>query len=258
MNKYLSPAKTRKWLKPATGTSAAGTFIGTPWEVYRAHNVTKDGRLIEFYTKGGDLITYHSYIVLIPDYDLVITILSAGPESSGVPTIAWSALVPALLPGLERAGKDEAQPVYAGTYSDETTNSTIVLSLDDSPGFSIDNWIVRGVDVIATYLSINLPPVFPTPEGEVRFRLYPTGIKTDKQESWRAVPAVGTPEEIGALDDLLFWPDGSCLTWASMDRLVYELLSSDHFVFSVSGSGESKVATSLEAVGYRVVMKKDS
>ena len=256
-NNLLSPAKTRKWLKPATGTSSTGIFVGQPWEVFRTNNVTKDGRLIEFYTKGGDLITYHSIFVLIPDYDIVVTILGAGPEvNGGVIQLLFSNLVGILLPAIEEAGKEENKISYGGTYTDVETNSTLTLSLDDSPGFSITNWTVRGVDVISTYLSINLPPHFPTPPGLVRFRLYPTTISTDTQSSWRSLPAAGMAEDVAASDAQFRWPGATCNTWGALDRLVYQLLSQDHFVFTETKGDSGKTAVELELVGYRVTLKR--
>lgn len=257
LNKVLSPAKTRKWMKPVTGTSSPGIFVGQPWEIFRTSNVTKDGRIIEFYAKGGDLITYHSILVLIPDYDIVVAVLGAGPQvSGGVIQLLFSSVVEALLPAIEEAGKAESELSYAGTYADSETNSTLTLSLDDSPGFSVTNWTVRGVNIIDTFLSINLPPQFPTPPGLVRFRLYPTTISTGTQSSWRAVPAAGTAEDNEAAEAQFVWPGATCNTWASVDRLVYQLLSQDHFVFTETEGSGGKVATELELVGYGVTLKR--
>ncbi|KAH7127255.1 beta-lactamase/transpeptidase-like protein [Dactylonectria macrodidyma] len=221
-NELLSAAQTRKWLKPVSGTSSSGLLIGEPWEILRSNNVTKDGRLVEFYTKAGAMITYHSLMGLIPDYDLTITLLAAGPETSGgLLRIAFSEIVQELLPALEQAGKDESEKAYASTYSDEEINSTITFSIDDEPGLSVINWTVRGVDIIDTFLSIRLPPTFLTPPGLVRFRLYLTSLKTDTQSSWRSVPAVGTLEGYEDQASLFAWPDGNCNTWASLDRITY-------------------------------------
>ncbi|KAJ3549798.1 hypothetical protein NM208_g322 [Fusarium decemcellulare] len=254
----LSPAETRKWMKPTTGTSSRGMLLGEGWEIARSNNVTKDGRLVEFYTKAGDVITYHSLLVLIPDYDIVFTLLTAGPEvSGGLLQQIFSELATTLLPAFEEAGKEENEKTYAGTYSDEETNSTLTLSIDDEPGLSITNWTVRGVDVIGTLLGMNLPPIIPAPEGLVRIRLYPSTLKTDDQSAWRSVPAAGTPEEIEEANSMFAWPDGACNTWAQTDRIVYQLLAQDHFVFNETKGYDGKVATGLELVGYRVNLKKE-
>ncbi|KAF4962849.1 hypothetical protein FSARC_9092 [Fusarium sarcochroum] len=258
-NELLSPAKTRKWLKPATGTSSSGISIGEPWEIFRLNNVTKDGRIIDLYTKAGDITTYHSLLVLIPDYNLTVTLLDAGPiteVSGGTLQILLSEIVKELLPAVEEAGKDEAEKMYAGTYSDASSNSSLTLSMDDEPGFHITNWTVRGVDIASTYLSFGLPPVFPALPGQVRFRLYPTGLNSDAETSWRMMYLVGTEEENEKTNSLFAWPDATCNTWASLDRIVYQLLSHDHFVFTESGSGSKRTAEKLELVGYRVSLKR--
>lgn len=257
-NKLLSPVETMKWLKPATSTSSRGILLGHPWEIFRADNVTKDGRLIEFYTKAGDITTYHSLFVLIPDYNLTITLLNAGPEvSGGLLQTLFSEIIKELLPAVEEAGKDEAAKIYGGTYTDNKTNSTLTLSVDDEPGFSITNWTVRGIDIASTYLSIGLPPTFPTPPGEVRFRLYPTGLESNTESSWRMMATAGSAEDNDDANALFAWPDGNCNTWASLDRIVYQLLAHEHFVFTESGRGSDRTAEKLELVGYRVKLQKD-
>ncbi|KAF5617248.1 beta-lactamase 2 [Fusarium sp. NRRL 25303] len=257
-SKLLSPAETRKWLKPATSTSSRGILLGEPWEIFHADNVTKDGRLIEFYTKAGDITTYHSLMVLIPDYNLTITLFNAGPEvSGGLLQTLFTEIAKELLPAVEEAGKDEAAKIYGGTYSDDKTNSTLTLSVDDEPGFSITNWTVRGIDIAGTYLSIGLPPTFPTPPGQVRFRLYPTGLQSDTESSWRMMFTAGSEEDNEEANALLAWPDGNCNTWASLDRIVYQLLSHDHFVFTESRKGSDRTVEKLELVGYRVELRKD-
>ncbi|WJG34905.1 beta-lactamase/transpeptidase-like protein [Fusarium oxysporum Fo47] len=257
-SKLLSPAETRKWLKPATSTSSRGILLGEPWEIFRADNVTKDGRLIEFYTKAGDITTYHSLMVLIPDYNLTVTLLNAGPEvTGGLLQTLFSEIAKELLPAVEEAGKDEAAKIYGGTYIDDKTNSTLTLSVDDEPGFHITNWTVRGVDIAGTYLSIGLPPTFPTPPGQVRFRLYPTGLQSDTESSWRMMFTAGSEQDNEEANALLAWPDGNCNTWASLDRIVYQLLSHDHFVFTESGKGSDRTVEKLELVGYRVELQKD-
>lgn len=56
----LTPVKTRRWLKPVSPTSASNLLIGTPWEIYRFTNQTQDQRLIELYTKMGNIFDYNS------------------------------------------------------------------------------------------------------------------------------------------------------------------------------------------------------
>ncbi|KAM7197442.1 Beta-lactamase/transpeptidase-like protein [Naviculisporaceae sp. PSN 640] len=270
-NKYLTPPKTRKWFKPSgVATSSSGMVIGQPWEIFRVQNVTADGRLIELYTKGGDIRSYHSILGFIPDYDLVVAILLGGEGTGAFDVLRpFSQLVQTLLPAVEEAGKTQASSVYAGRYVDTTTNSSITLGLDDSSGLDITEWIVRGVDVRTTVQGLDLPPLPypppPLPEPS-RFRLYPTIVgngssdstEGEYQTAWRAVPAIGTAEEVAALEAGFIWDMAACVTWASLDRLTYMLQSWDHFVFTLGGEGEAERAKELELVGYDVRLVREN
>jgi hypothetical protein len=217
--------------------------------------------MIELYTKTGDLISYHSLLALIPDYGLVVTLLVAGPAgvqgevTGSTMTLMLSRLVQTLLPAVEQAGKAEAGRVYAGTYTDQATNSSVTISLDDDgPGFAITRFVMRGVDVPRTDPGGTLPPAMPPKlDPPMRYRLYPTTANSEAQTSWRAVGTRATVKEVEAMDAQFVWPMASCLTWAMMDRVTHNLGARDHFVFDVEGGK----ARSVEAVGYGVKMKRE-
>ncbi|KAK3292926.1 beta-lactamase/transpeptidase-like protein [Chaetomium fimeti] len=264
-HKLLSAVQTRKWMKPLTSTSSSGLLMGAPWEIFRAENITSDGRMIELYTKTGDLINYHSQLVLIPDYDIVVTLLVAGPSGPGEGsqtsmTLMMSRIVQSLLPAIEAAGKAETAAAYAGTYTDKRTNSTLTLSLDaaaaadDGPGVAITQYIIRGVDVPRTDPGSTLPPATPpTLDPPMRYRLYPASTGAEGKTSWRAVGTMNTAEQVAQQDALFAWPMNSCITWAMMDRSTFEFGARDHFVFDVV---EGKVK-GVEAVGYQVHLTKE-
>ncbi|KAI1119724.1 beta-lactamase/transpeptidase-like protein [Nemania abortiva] len=233
-NRILDPLETRKWMKPLTSTSSTGLQLGGPWEILRSDTVTKDGRLIEYYTKSGNLGSYNNDICLIPDYGLVITILSAGDESSAdTVDFTLTDIVTAIVPALEDASKTQAAADFGGAYADATTNSSITLSLDDGPGFAVSNWTVHGVDIVANYAAFSALSSSPG-NDPVRVRLYPTNLAAGDEMAWRAVFTVGTAEQLAQGDAGRFWPQGTCATWASMDRLVYGFKALDEFVFSAS------------------------
>ena len=136
-SRLISPLKTRRWLKPAGSTSQTGLLLGAPWEIYRSDELTQDGRLIELYTKSGDMGVYHTKLCLVPDYDVVINVMTSGIESDAeLPNRLCSDVAKALLPAVEAAGKREAEAL-AGTYADAASNSSLVLALDDGPGFLV-------------------------------------------------------------------------------------------------------------------------
>lgn len=259
----LDAAKTRKWMKPASSTSSSGLLMGGPWEILRSSTITKDKRLIELYCKAGNLNTYNNMLCLIPDYGLVITILSGGPQSNAdLVDTALTKVVQGLLPAIEDAGKAEARPKFAGIYADAATNSSVTLSLadsDDAPGIAVSRWLVRGVDVIENYASFAALSSSPK-DRPVSVRLYPTNLRAPScgKVAWRAVFDVGTPEEIATKEANSFWPDAGCHTWGSMDRLTYGFRSMDEFVFElgVEGDGEGE-ATGVELRAFRVVLKRE-
>ncbi|KAI3324113.1 beta-lactamase/transpeptidase-like protein [Xylariaceae sp. AK1471] len=254
-NRVLDPLETRKWMKPVTSTSSPGLMLGGPWEILRSDTVTKDGRLIEYYTKSGNLGSYNNLICLIPDYGLVITILSAGGQASAdTVDFTLTNVVTKLLPAFEDASKTQAESNFAGTYSDPATNSSLTLSLDDGPGFSISNWTVRNVDIIKNYASFGALSSSPT-NLPVRARLYPTDLEAGSQEAWRAYFNVGTIEQLAAGDAGRFWPKGTCHTWASMDRLVYGFKSIDEFIF---GLGKGNTANSLSLPAFVVQLRRQT
>ncbi|KAI5859265.1 beta-lactamase/transpeptidase-like protein [Durotheca rogersii] len=249
----LDAPKTRKWMKPESSTSSSGLLMGGPWEILRSKTVTKDKRLVEFYCKGGNLSTYNNILCLVPDYDLVITILSGGSQSSAdLVDLALTKVVQGLLPAIEEAGKTEASSRFGGTYVDSSTNSTITLSVDDAPGFAVSNWVVRDVDIVQNYGRFSSPSSSPQ-DREVSVRLYPTNLSSGYQTAWRAFFDVGSPEQMAEKDMNSFWPDASCHTWGSMDRLTYGFRSVDEFIFSVSGRGS---AQSVDLRAFRVHLQK--
>lgn len=251
---FLGAAATRKWLKPVSSTSTIGRGMGAPWEILRSSNLTTDGRLIELYTKGGDDGTYHSKLCLIPDYDLVVTILTAGPEADFTFSFSLlSRLLSTLLPAIEQASRDEAGTSVVGTYTDKTTNSSITLSLDDGPGLGISGWSVRGhnvVDVYAYITGIQGVPIVP--------RLYPVDTQGGGQAAWRAVFDMGNAEQAVEFDAMFAWPGQSCQTWANMDRFPYGFNGIDDFVFTMEDKTDGWVATSLLNRGFQVNMTRQA
>lgn len=247
---FLGAAVTRKWLKPASSTSTVGRAMGAPWEILRSTNLTTDGRLIELYTKGGDDGSYHSKLCLIPDYGLVVTIMTAGPEADFTFSFSLlSRLLSTLLPAIEQAGKEEASLGVAGSYTDATTNSSITLYLDDGPGLGVSDWSVRGENVMDLYANISgVSGVSVVP------RLYPTNLQLDGQAAWRVVFDTGTSDQNAAFDAMFAWPGQSCQTWANMDRFPYGFNGIDDFVFTMEEQASRLVATGLFNRGFQVNM----
>lgn len=245
----LSGAETRKWLKPTEHTSSLGQSIGAPWEIIRTKNLTTDGRVIDLYTKSGDLGPYHALFALIPDYDLVFTLLTGGPEASNSDVFFGTAkALEILLPALDKAAKTEAAQNLVGEYVDEATNSTITLTVDDGPGLLVSNWFSRGFDVLNGYPAAiqamgSGESNAPVPEASVR--LYHTGLAADNETGWRAVFHMEDAETLAAVDESIpFIPQVTCQTWFVFERTNYGLNSVDDFVLKCNGEGSAEEVTS--------------
>ncbi len=233
-SQLLSPATTRAWMKPKISTSSTGAQLGAPWEIYRSDNLTAAGRLIEVYTKSGNLASYNSMIALVPDYNITVAVNVAGNETSElISTMFMSKIVQTLLPELERIGRENSVESYEDTYRDSATNSSLAIKIDDGPGLSVKSLIVRGVDILATHgvlSSFGAPSDDSTPATA---RLYPTNVESGARQSWRAMYTTLTAAEMAAVDNSLFWNSGSCQAWEALDRFTYQYKSTDEIVFTM-------------------------
>ena len=234
-NKILPPVTSRRWLKPITRTSSLGVSVGAPWEIYHADRLTLDHRIIDFYTKGGALDEYLSILQMVPDYDLVLTVLVACGENGEftelcdptfLSTVVWDYVIPAF----EAAQKEDARRRYAGYFRHESENSTASMSLyvDNGPGLRVGSFLSEGKDILGEYFLLNNPT---GRVGNLVARLYPTGLKHEdgdgsKQESWRLVPEI-TYEN----SNDRFFIDSGCLTWLRVDGVVYGGNAFDDFIF---------------------------
>ncbi|KAJ4152346.1 hypothetical protein NW754_004139 [Fusarium falciforme] len=258
-NKFLSPAQTRKWMKPISNTASWGYQVGAPWEILRGDNITVDGRLIDVYTKSGDLGLYHSQTVLIPDYDIVISIMSGGKEASAnqyVTSTVLSSVINALVPAIEKVGRDSAKEAFAGEYADKETNSSISFKVDNGPGLVINSWQIRGFDVlnhIGSYSFDALESGKVEKSKYVDARVYPTNLNKKGQTAWRTVFDMTTSQQDAEYESALFFKDGTCQSWFAQDRKVYDFLPLDEFVFI---EGDEGVSTAVRNPAFNVTLTK--
>ncbi len=218
-----------------------------PWEIARGANLTSDGRIIDVYTKTGNLGDYTTIVALIPDYDLAVAINLAGPDSSPAAVqVVFSQLVQALLPVVDQIAKDEAALKYAGTYS-TGTNSSITLSVDQY-GLLVTNFSANGVDVASGYAALA-----GSDPADTTIRLYPTDLSSGNQTGWRAIYQTSTAEELASFDAQLFFPQGSCQSWTEVDLSTYGYQALDYFVFE---EGMGGIVEKVEAKAWRLVLEK--
>ena len=264
-NRFLSPRLTREWMKPRSHTSSWGYSVGAPWEIVRSDQLTADGRIVDLYTKSGDLGLYHGLLGLIPDFDLSLAVLTAGAEVSAETTAEiFSTVVEGLVPMVDEAEPAEAAATpLVGTYSDLATNSSIVLSINAENTLIIDKFVVRGFDVLH-HPDLYSLDALSLGEGSlpeslyVDARLYPTNLIGQRnnglrKRSWRAVYDTRTAKEQSAQDARLVAKHGSCQSWFQLDRAAYDFHSIGDFIFSY---GKDNGLTAITNAAFNITLSK--
>ncbi|KAF2003793.1 beta-lactamase/transpeptidase-like protein, partial [Amniculicola lignicola CBS 123094] len=229
----LQKNTTRAWLKPTSYTSSLYGDVGRPWEIYRAADVGPSKRLVDLYTKGGDLGLYQANLAVVPDYNMGFALAVAGTGSH-----LWldNLIVDMLFPALEAAAREQTDASYAGTYTVRNGgNSSIVLNTDPQlPGLGISSWISNGTDMLTAFGtlldSLGLPANIPVPLTPSALRVYPTNLERETdggtEVAWRMSldPQVGTP---------FTGPFSACSSWFSVDLLVLGKFPIDEFLFTL-------------------------
>lgn len=253
----VSKPITNHWLKPLTFTSDPDTSVGMPWEIYRAAVPVSPGssstRLVDLYTKGGDVGLYATMLAIVPDYEMGFTVLVAGDGRlrSTQRVALTEKLRDHFLPVLEQLNGQAAERNFAGDYKDDATNSSLTIALSqDLPGLSVTQWVSRGVDMLAENSTFR-GDVHGAPTGRFAAQLQPTANRAQAGKiSFRMVVSSDA------------FPEGNlweCLNWASVDSLTYGLQALDHFVFDVAQAGTGVgQAQSVELRGFRSILSKVS
>ncbi|KAL4792670.1 beta-lactamase/transpeptidase-like protein [Aspergillus venezuelensis] len=224
----LSPALTRRWMKPVARTADRGVSVGTPFEIYHLN----EPRAIDLFTKSGDIGAYSALVGLSPDHNIGVTVFAAGERTTPSVAALGDLLSTIIISGIEEAAKEEATHNFAGTYSTKTNKLTIAT--DDGPGLRITEWTNRGKDMLEALATLQ----WVQPEGELDVRLYPTGLKSRNKISFRAI--VTAPAPTGP-------PNGPmtnvCVSWLTVDSPVYGSVAVDEFVFEIGQAGKALTVT---------------
>ncbi|KAJ5292306.1 uncharacterized protein N7443_008259 [Penicillium atrosanguineum] len=219
----LTAAETRRWMKPSSHTASLDASIGHPWEILSL----SEPRVIDLYTKSGDLGWYSSMLALSPDHNAGFTILSAGETSTATVTLLSDQITDVLIPALEAAAKSQAQKRFAGTYSLGGSNITI-SSEEEAPGLKVSAWNLASNNMFDTIASLKS-----SDPSSIDIRLYPSGIEVPGQIGFQAViQSLPATKSTGLFS-------GACITWETNDALVYGHVGLDSFLFNVNREGQA-------------------
>lgn len=241
-HKLLSPVETRKWLQPRSMLPTLHQLVGAPWEILRPTDLdVRASRPINLYTKAGGVAGYSSFAVLIPEYDIAISISAAGNTSDAAIVDILPLVVKPLVAFADHEARLQATTKYAGTYSMPESNSSITLTLDDGPGMSITSFGVNSIPVLERLAKLRCATC-----DEFSARLYPTDPDSLRapRETWRILFDGKRPNSTFA--------DMDCGSWNWGDPWRYAGLPLDTVVFEFDG----EKAASIELVGWRTTLSR--
>ncbi|KAF9731995.1 hypothetical protein PMIN06_000220 [Paraphaeosphaeria minitans] len=243
MSKFLRHVLTRyngithalNWMHPVSPSKDLHSFYGMPWEIFQSDRVlTSSQRAVRFITKGGGLPSYTSQIILIPQYDLGVTLLLAGPSDF------FKTLRETVTIGLARAAEQIAiatlEESYAGRYiaADPKLNSSLILNADHR-GLVVEEFISNSTNMLQSSLLQSLG----RPDDKPWYLLLvPTLLYRDEEnqkgETWRLQIVSERPKgETDVWDDFCVndvegpWyagiPINQVVIWKSESGLVYDI-----------------------------------
>lgn len=222
-------------MKPGSLTSSTTFFVGAPWEIVRTRSGINTGSLVDLYTKSGSVGAYNSLLILIPDYQVTLAILAAGPDAPTALNIVTETAIQTLVPALDKTAKAESCSKLCGEYAPAgaSRDSSLVISTDDGPGLLLKEWTHQGHDLIAAGQAYSNA----TRGGEIKsLRLFPTGLRSGNQAAYRAIVGA-TPYQYDPSVDFVF--DQQANIWGTPDQLMYGGVAIDDFVFHLDSMGVS-------------------
>ncbi|KAK8113963.1 beta-lactamase/transpeptidase-like protein [Apiospora kogelbergensis] len=241
----LKPLMTRRWLKPVSYSADNVAAVGMPWGLRRLR-LSSDNphRTVTAFTKAGGVGDYSSLLTILPEFDLGITVMVAGPRTEGGIWSMADFIGAIVLPAYDAATRDDANSRYGGRYVADPAvypnlTSSIEFTTDPAkPGLGISSWVSNGTDMLPVAqalqsgLSVPSDPAAgnsSTPSA----RLYYTGLQSGPREAFKAVfEAQGAPSNPGTG----FSTD--CGTWIDYTGVTYAGMPLDEFIFESDNAGK--------------------
>lgn len=254
-----------------------------PWEIFRTEHLLKDtAKPVTFVTKSGGVPGYTSNIIMVPEYDLGITILVAGKGKllDEIRDVVSRQLIPIV----ELLAQSQMHAKYAGTYTAAKKtglDSSLELSHSPTEGLYVSILISNGTDVMEALLPFMAGPGGDFDFADWRLQLVPTLLFADPEkqagEIWRAL-LVPQKRNGGVWDDfcnnmydsgvyagkklneLVFWTDGE----GAVERVelsaffvdLYKESRSETSTWPVAGGEDIPVISRLQSQMYVVLAGK--
>ncbi|KAI4594170.1 hypothetical protein KJ359_008712 [Pestalotiopsis sp. 9143b] len=253
-SKTMTPAQTRRWLKPMSQTGVIGSAVGAPWEI---RHLMLDGRVNQLYTKQGDTGGYRAAFVLSPEHNLGAVVFSAGPiksNSAAVRETLMNAVGRVFIPMAEEQARVEARDNFAGTYRDEATNSSMTIRVDKSTtGLQVSSFSARGVEIIGP-----ASPFIQIYGAGESARLFPSNLRTvrnTKDGSGTFTSRLGFRATFfnatGGMNEV---QDPGLMQWTALGAPAYGARTLDDWVFEMGQDGK---ATTLNVRMIRVKLRRE-
>ncbi|KAI1748962.1 beta-lactamase/transpeptidase-like protein [Xylaria castorea] len=240
-SRLISPAQTRRWMKPLTQTGYLSTAVGAPWEI--RYLTLNDQRISQLYTKQGDEGTYHAALVLSPEHDLGWIVLAAdttGANAGRIRETVMDSFGDLFLPIAERQAEKEAGVNFAGTFADEATNSSVKIQTgpSGSPGLLVTGLTGHGAQVIGP--ESPLIQIYGVGQSA---RLYPSNLRaTSKSKGGSGTynSRLGFRAEFFNASQPGKVQDPCLSAWTAVGAPLYGQVALDDWVFELREDGQAE------------------
>lgn len=234
---YLDIHPTINWFTPGFYGVGSHNYIGMPWNIFRTTAVLpQTNRPVTFNTVVGTLGSYTAVSIVLPDYDLAISLMMSG--ALGDPNLILEYITFPLVHQAEEIAQNNLKSIYAGTYSSSSIqselNTSVTLSQSSARSLFLGSWISNGTAILPSLVAFTamrggqgadwyfqLAPTFTTPLRRER-----PGNRTQLGEAWRWVNILEAPADQGwndwcvssfdgesyagtPINKMIFWRDGS-------------------------------------------------
>ncbi|KAL8918911.1 MAG: hypothetical protein Q9208_007092 [Pyrenodesmia sp. 3 TL-2023] len=246
----LDTSTTNAWFQPHSSSPSYSFAYGMPWEIFRTSSLLPSSKRIQtLVTKAGGLRGYTSQFLLLPEYDLAITLLVAGDGHA----LTWlrEQILQTLVPAIDEITRHQTSTRLSGTYTalaaNSTINSSLTLSMLPPPsGLTLTSWLSNSTDFLSLYMNVSQSASRQPGLGKVQ--LTPTRTKRGGNgEVWRAQFVLDEFDrgEVGVVDMRLV---------TDVDTFTYAARSVEEFVFFIDEVGR---ATRVELPGLRVELGRE-